>query len=325
MASPSDLTIVVPGDDPPQIQGSSAVDRLRRLGDLTLYTDRPASFEEKIERVKDADVIVNTRSLVTWRREEFAALPKLRLIAVCSIGVDNIVLEAVSDHRVVVSNQPGKIEPFVAEHTIGLMFAVAKRVGFQTAELRAGRWANLKNIYLRGKTLGVIGTGPTGSQVAELANAMGMRVIAWTFHPSLERAKRLGVEFVELDDLLQQSDVVSLHVRLTEDTENMIGAREFDLMKPGALFVNVGRGRLTDHDALVSALNSGHLAGAALDTFDVEPLPADHPLLSCDQLVMTPHVADQTPEGVEAFNQGVVDNVIAFLEGNPNNVLAGPR
>ena len=229
MTSAADLTIVVPGDDPPQLQGSSAVDRLRLLGKLTLYTDRPATFEEKISRVKDADVIVNTRSLVTWRREEFAELPKLKLIAVCSIGVDNIDLDAASEFGVVVSNLPGKIEPFVAEHTVGLMFAVAKRAGFQTAELRAGRWTNLKTIYLRGKTLGVIGTGPTGSQVAELANAMGMNVIAWTFHPSPERAASLGVEFVELDDLLRQSDVVSLHVRLSEDTERMIGTREFAL------------------------------------------------------------------------------------------------
>ena len=140
-------------------------------------------------------------------------------------------------------------------------------------------------------------------------------------NPSPERARELGVEFVELDELLGESDVVSLHVRLSDESRHLIGAREFGLMKPGALFINAGRGELVDTAALVDALQSEHLAGAALDVFDQEPLPSDHPILGCEQVVLTPHLADQTPEGIELLNEGAVSNVIAFLEGRPQNIV----
>ena len=314
------LKIVVPGDDPPQIQGSPHLDRLEPYGDVTLYTDRPATMDEQLARVEGAEIIMNTRGAVKWYREALEKLPDLRLIATCSIGTDMIDLEAARKRGVTVCNQPGKIAPYVAEHIIGLMFAAAKRAAYQTAELKAGRWGLRQNIYLRGKTLGVIGTGNTGAEVARIANALGMRVIAWTYNPSPERASALGVEFVELNDLLRESDVVSIQVRLSDDSREMLGSYEFGLMKPGAIFVNGGRGELVDTDALVEALNSGHLAGAGLDVFDQEPLPPDHPILSCEQVALTPHIADQTPEGVESLNEGCVSNVIAFLEGSPQNV-----
>jgi len=314
------LKIVVPGDDPPQVQGSAHLDRLEPYGDLTLFTDRPATMDEQLARVEGAQVIMNTRGAVKWFREALEQLPDLRLIATCSIGTDMVDLEAAKERGVTVCNQPGKIAPYVAEHIIGLMFAVAKRASYQTAEMKAGRWGLRQNVYLRGKTIGVIGTGNTGAEVARIANALGMRVIAWTYNPSPERAKALGVEFVELDDLLRESDVVSIQVRLSDDSREMLGSREFGLMKPGAIFVNGGRGELVDTGALVDALDSGHLAGAGLDVFDQEPLPADHPILSCEQVVLTPHIADQTPEGVESLNEGCVTNVIAFIEGKPQNV-----
>ena len=314
------IKIVIPGDDPPQVQGSPHLDRLAPYGDLTLYTDRPASMEEQLARVEGAEVIMNTRGAVKWFREALELVPDLRLIATCSIGTDMIDLEAAREQGVTVCNQPGKIAPYVAEHIIGLMFAAAKRAAYQTAELKAGRWSLRHNIYLSGKTLGVIGTGNTGAEVARIANALGMRVIAWTYNPSPERASALGVEFVELDELLRESDVVSIQVRLSDDSREMLGRREFGLMKPGAIFVNGGRGELVNTDALVEALNSGHLAGAGLDVFDQEPLPPDHPILSCEQVVLTPHIADQTPEGVESLNEGCVSNVIAFLEGSPQNI-----
>ena len=314
------IKIVIPGDDPPQVQGSPHLDRLAPYGDVTLYTDRPSSMEEQLARVEGAEVIMNTRGAVKWFREALELVPDLRLIATCSIGTDMIDLEAARERGVTVCNQPGKIAPYVAEHIIGLMFAAAKRAAYQTAELKAGRWALRHNIYLRGKTLGVIGTGNTGAEVVRIANALGMRVIAWTYNPSPERASALGVEFVELDDLLRESDVVSIQVRLSDDSREMLGSREFGLMKPGAIFVNGGRGELVNTDALVEALNSGHLAGAGLDVFDQEPLPPDHPILSCEQVALTPHIADQTPEGVESLNEGCVTNVIAYLEGRPQNV-----
>ena len=203
----------------------------------------------------------------------------------------------------------------------GLMFAVAKRAAFYTSELRAGRWTKINNVMLQGKTLGVIGTGATGAEMARLARAIGMRVVAWTFNPSDERARRLGVEYVELDDLLRQSDVVSAHVKLTDDSFHMLGEREFGLMKPGALFLNGARGAVADTAALVSALNSGHLGGAGVDVYEREPLPADDPLLACEQVVLTTHCADLTPEGAAYLSEGAVKNVIAFLEGRPRNVV----
>jgi D-3-phosphoglycerate dehydrogenase len=148
-----------------------------------------------------------------------------------------------------------------------------------------------------------------------------METIAWTLHPSPERAEALGVRFVDMDTLLRTADVVTLHVRLTEETRNLIGRRELALMKPGALLVNGARGAIVDPAALVEALNSGHLAGAALDVYDQEPLPADHPLLACDHVVLTPHLADQTPEGADWLNIGAVENIIAFLEGKPRNLV----
>ena len=313
--------IVVPGDNPPQIQGSSHLERLKPYGEVTLYTDRPKSLEEQIERAKDADIIMNTRGIVTWYAEALHQLPKLRLIATCSIGTDMLDLDAARELGVVICNQPGRTAPVVAEHGFGLMFAAAKRAAFMTAAVKAGGWPRMDSIYLQGKTLGIIGTGHIGAEMARLGRAIGMNVIAWTFNPSPDRAAQLGVQYVELDELLQTADVVSLHVKLTDDSREMIGKRELELMKSDALLVNVARGDIVDTHALVETLDSGHLGGAAIDVYDEEPPPADHPLLACEQVILSPHCADMTPEGVDLLNEGVVDNVIAFLEGKPQNVV----
>ena len=315
------VKILVPGDNPTQIGGSPHLERLAPYGDLELYADTPESGEEKIARAQGAQVIINTRGVVTWR-EEMRQLPDLKMIATCSIGTDMIDLEIARDLGIVVSNQPGRTAPVVAEHMFGLMFALSKRAYFQTAELKAGRWTRMMNTMLQGKVLGVVGTGAIGVEMARLARAIGMEVIAWTFNPSPERAAEYGVRFVELDELLQQSDVVSLHVKLTEDSRHLIGARELGLMKEGSLLLNGARGDVLDIDALRASLLGGHIGGAGLDVFPEEPLPADHPILECDQVVLTPHAADQTLEGVDLLNEGAVNNVIAFLEGRPQNNVA---
>lgn len=319
MAPNGRAVIVVPGDEPVQIAGSPHLKKLEPYGGVDLHPDRPKSLADKVERAKDADVIMNTRGAVTWGREEFAQLPKLKLIATCSIGTDMIDLEAARKRGIAVCNQPGRTAPVVAEHIFGLMFAVAKRAAFLTAEMKAGRWPRMDNVMLQGKVLGVVGTGNTGAEMARLARATGMEVVAWTFHPSAERAKKLGVRYVELDELLKTSDVVSLHVALTGETQGLLGKRELGLMKPGALLLNGARGAIVDTAALVEALNEGRLGGAGIDVFDEEPPPADHPLFACEQVVLTPHCADMTPEGVDLLNSGVVENVIAFLEGRPQN------
>ena len=315
------VKIVVPGDNPPQIQGSPHLERLKPYGDVTLYTDRPESLEEQIDRTKDADIIMNTRGIVTWYAEALRQVPKLRMIATCSIGTDMLDLDTARELGIMICNQPGRTAPVVAEHGFGLMFAAAKRAAFMTTAVKEGGWPRMDNIYLQGKTLGIIGTGHIGAEMARLGRAIGMNVIAWTFNPSPERAAQLGVQYVELDELLQTADVVSLHVKLTDDSRAMIGKRELELMKPNALLINVARGDIVNTDALIETLNSGHLGGAAIDVYDEEPPPADHPLLACEQVILSPHCADMTPEGVDLLNEGVVDNVIAFLEGKPQNVV----
>lgn len=315
------LKFVVPGDSPPQIQGSEHLERLEPYGDVDLYLDRPQSMKEQMQRVEGAHVILNTRGAIKWFAPALQELPDLRLIATCSIGVDSIDVEAARARGVAVANQPGRTAPVVAEHIIALMFAAAKRVAFQTGELKAGRWTLKQNVMLAGKTLGVIGTGNVGREVARVANLLGMRCLAWTFNPSPKRARELGVEFVAFDELLRKSDAISLHVRLSDESRHIIGARELALMKPGALLINAGRGDLVDTAALIDALQSEHLAGAGLDVFEQEPLPPDHPILACEQVVLTPHLADQTPEGIELLNEGIVSNVIAFIEGRPQNIV----
>lgn len=316
------VKILVPGDDPPQIADSPQLARLEPFGDVTLHRTAPADKAEQIERAQGHQVVINSRGSVTWREEELRALPDLKMITTCSIGTDMIDLDAARDLGIVVSNQPGRTAPVVAEHMLGMLFAVAKRAAFQTAEIRANRWTRRMNLGVQGKTLGIVGTGNIGAELARLGRALGMEVIAWTFNPSPERAQQLGVRFVELDDLLAQSDYVSLHVALTDDTRHLIGAAQLARMKPEAVLLNGARGAVVDLDALASALDAGQLAGAGLDVFPDEPFVADHAIKRCEQVVLTPHAADQTPEGVDLLNGGAVDNVIAFLEGRPQNNVA---
>ena len=311
--------IVIPGDDPPQIQGSPHLEQLKPYGEVVLYTDRPASAAEKLRRARDAVCLLNSRGLVKWPGELLRQLPRLRMVAVCGIGTDAIDLDACRERGIVVCNVGGVTAPVVAEHALALMFAVARRAWYQTNELKQGRWSSLYNVYLRGKTLGLVGAGNIAAEMARLGRAVGMDVLAWTFHPTPERARDLGVRFVELDELLRLADVVSVHVKLTEQSRGLIGKRELGLMKPGALLVNTARGAIVDSAVLVDALQAGHLGGAGLDVYEIEPLPPDHPLLACEQVVLTPHNADLTTEGMELLNGTTVDNIIAWYEGRPQN------
>lgn len=311
------VKIVVPGDNPPQIADSPALERLASRGEVVVYRDRPASDAEKLARVRDAEVILNSRSAITWREPDFAELPRLGLIATCSVGTDAIDLDAAKARGIVVSNQPGVNAPFVAEHMFGLMFAVAKQAAVQTAALKAGRWLLPTNAMLQGKRLGIVGTGAIGAEMARLGRAIGMEVVAWTYHPSPQRAAALGVAFLSLEELLETSDVVSLHVRLSPDSTGLIGAAQLALMKPTAILLNGARANVVDQAALVAALREERLFGAGIDVFAPEPVPADDPILSCERVVLTPHSADQTPEAVVATNEAAVDNIIAFLDGNP--------
>ncbi len=319
--SDSRPVILVPGDDPPQIQGSPHLDRLRERGEVVLYDTRPKDDAEKLARARDAAIILNSRGQVKWPAELLHQLPRLRMMTVCGIGTDAIDLAAAREQGVVVCNIPGRTAPVVAEHAFALLLAVSRRLTFQTIEMKRGGWPRVLSTSLLGKTLGVVGTGNIGCEMIRLARGFGMRVVAWSFHPLPGKAEQLGFSYVELEELLARSDAVSLHVRLTAESRNLIGERELARMKRGSFLVNTARGAVVDMEALLAALDSGHLGGAALDVYPTEPLLADHPILQRDQVVLTPHSADQTPEGIDLLNGGAVDNVIAFLEGTPQNVV----
>jgi len=289
----SSVRIAHPGRRSAAIARFAAPRRLAPYGEVLLWRDRPLTDDEKIRRVRDAVCLINSRSAVKWPGAILRQLPNMKMITVCGIGTDSIDLAAAGELGMVVCNIPGQTAPIVAEHALALMFAVARQAWFQTNLVKTGGWKTGFNRYLRGKTLGVIGAGPIGVEMLRLGRAVGLRVQAWTFHPTPERARASDVPFAPLGELLQTSDVVSVHVKLTEATRGLIGRRELALMKRGAILVNTARGAIVDNAALAEALNAGHLAGAGIDVFDLEPPPPDHPLLRCEQVVLTPHVADQ--------------------------------
>lgn len=321
MASPRPL-VVVPGDDPPMIAGSPHLARLRDHAELKLYTTRPADDDEKIERVRDAAVILNSRGIVRWPGTVLRKLPQLKLIACCAIGVDCVDLATARELDITVTNVPGRTATIVAEHALALLLGAARRLAFLTSEMKQGRWLGTKLISLNGKRLGVVGTGNIGCEMIRLAKAIGMEVVAWSFHPAPDKAARLGFRYVEREELLATSDAISVHLKLTDASRNWLDADAFARMKPGVVLVNTARGAIVDQEALVGALRSGKLGGAGLDVYATEPLPTDSPLLQCEQVVLTPHAADQLPEAYDALSGGGVDNVLAFLAGKPLNVVS---
>ena len=313
--------VVIPADFPPLVSASPLLPQLRSIANYTLHTDRPQSDEEKISRLLDADILLNLRGSLSFPRHVLQSLPRLKMIAVCGIGFDSIHLPTATEQGIVVSNVPGRTAKVVAEHALGLMLAVSRRMAWMTSELRAGRWRGDLGVSLCGKQIGVIGTGNIGCEMLRLCKAIGMTGKAWSLNPCHEKAAQLGFQYVPLQDLLQSSDVISVHTRLSEQTRNLINAEKLALMKPSAILINTSRGAIVDSSSLVSALNTGRLFGAGLDVFDTEPLPVHHPLLSCQQVVLTPHSADTTQEGIDQLTAGCIENIQAFLNGRPQNVV----
>jgi phosphoglycerate dehydrogenase-like enzyme len=311
--------IVIPGDQSPGFLSPSNLAHLRSYGDLRIFDPPLRDLDEFVRRTEDATIIVN--STLAIPAEIFGSLPKLKMIVMPGVGTDLIPLEEAEKRGIVVANVPNTTSYVVAEHAIALMLGVAKQLAYQTAAIRSGRWEEVGTLLVRGKTLGIIGTGGIGTQVARLGNAFGMHVIAWTMHPSLQRAEALGVSYLEVDELLQDSEVIIICIPLTSTTHHLIGQREFEIVKSGVILVNVSRGKIVNQDALVAALNTGKVGGAGLDVFEEEPVPADSPLLKCKHLVLTPHVGGTTPEAIALIDNGVVENIIAFLEGRPQNLV----
>lgn len=317
----ADTLIVIPDDAPPVFRGHPALERLRAAGEVRIYDSLPGTSEELLRRLRGAAAVLNVRSSTRFDERLLLQLPELRLIAAVGTGTDNIDLAAAERCGVAVCNAPGVNARSVAEHAIALMFAAARRIPLMDREMRGGQWRHYKGPELEGKTLGVIGLGSIGRQVAKLATGLGMRVSAWSFTRDEERARACGAVLVERDELLRRADVVSLHVPATPESRGMIGARELAQMQPGALLVNTARGALVDEAALLDALRSGHLGGAALDVFAQEPLPPDSPFYALDNVVLTPHVAWETYEADTRLVQASIDNALAYLAGRPHSIV----
>ncbi len=317
-------TIAIPDDFPVVIGGRAALERIRALGDVR-YFDAPAAGEDDlIERIGDADIVVNIRSRTRFTPRVLGAARRLKLLAVWGTGTDNIDLAAARDCGVTVSNTPNTATESIAEHTLALMFTVARRLVELDAAVKAGEWPRAELTQLAGKTLGIVGTGAIGTRTAELGRVIGMRVLAWSFRVDLAKAIRLGFQYVDLDHLLSVSDVVSIHLRLSPRTQGLIGAAQLARMKPGAILVNTARGAIVDSAALADALRERRIAGAGLDVFEQEPLPAGDPITRLPHVVLTPHLAGQVPEALERSLNMVADNIAAFLHGRPSNVVVRP-
>ena len=295
--------------------------QLAALPEFLMYDDAPPSQEALVARLTDAWGMV-----LGWARIDervLAACPSLKFISFTGVGVTNYVdLDAATRRGVLVANTPHYGDDTVAEYTLALMLGLARHLTVLQRTLREGRWdQEPAGIELRGKTLGILGLGGVGSRVARLGGALGMRVVAWTAHPSPERAAACGITFVERDDLAAASDVVSIHLALTSGTRHLVDGPFLSRMKPGALLINTGRGALVDTAALIDALEAGRLAGAALDVFEDEPLPPDHPLRRVEHVVLTPHAAYNSREAAKRQLSIAVENVVAALQGRPQNVV----
>ncbi|BAA30493.1 307aa long hypothetical phosphoglycerate dehydrogenase [Pyrococcus horikoshii OT3] len=292
-----------------------AIQVLKDAGLEVIYEEYPDE-DRLVELVKDVEaIIVRSKPKVTRRVIESA--PKLKVIARAGVGLDNIDVEAAKEKGIEVVNAPAASSRSVAELAVGLMFSVARKIAFADRKMREGVWAKKEamGIELEGKTIGIIGFGRIGYQVAKIANALGMNILLYDPYPNEERAKEVNGKFVDLETLLKESDVVTIHVPLVESTYHLINEERLKLMKKTAILINTSRGPVVDTNALVKALKEGWIAGAGLDVFEEEPLPKDHPLTKFDNVVLTPHIGASTVEAQERAGVEVAEKVVKILKG----------
>ncbi len=293
------------------------------LGDLAPRQDDPGywsrlySLEVKPEHIEGVDGLVVLRPSV--KRSVFArGADDLVVIGRSGAGYDKIDLTACTEHGVAVFNAPLALNHPTASTALMFMLALAKRLAEQERITRQGQWnlqASVMGSEIRGRTLGIVGLGHTGSELARLVAPFAMRVLAYSPHADPGAAEALGVRLVPLEELLRESDFVSLHCRLTDSTRGLIGPEQIAMLKPGAYFINVGRGELVDQRALCDALRGRRIAGAALDVFEVEPLPHDDPLLALDNVILTPHWSASTSDVWLATGAAMVQGMLERLTG----------
>jgi phosphoglycerate dehydrogenase-like enzyme len=285
--------------------------------------DAPLGGPDDIARaLKGFDMVVLMRERTAFPRRLIEALPDLRLLI--STGKRNWMLdvEAANERGIVACSTETTGNP-TTSIAIGLMLELTRRIGYESERLKnGGAWQSTVGVDIEGKTLGLVGLGRLGSKVAKIAQALGMKVTAWSQNLTAERCASAGVELSPSKEaLLRQADIVSLHVVLSERTRGLIGVKELALMKPTAYLVNTARGPIVEEAALIAALKENRIAGAGLDVYDIEPLPSDHPLRQLDNVVLSPHLGYVTAENFRTCYAGVVENIRAYLDGKPIRLL----
>ncbi|MBI3973836.1 MAG: phosphoglycerate dehydrogenase [Chloroflexi bacterium] len=285
---------------------------------------RAATEEELLPLIKGVDAVLASTDAFT--RRVFESADRLKIISRFGVGHDSIDVDAAADHGVWVTITPGTNEHSVADHTMAMLLALARDVVPLVEQTRAGGWERTIGLELRDLTLGLIGFGRIGRQVATRARAFGMDVVIYDVYQDTAAAAELGARYVSLDELLGSADIVSLHAPATPQTRDVINAETLAKMKPSACLINTARGELVDEADLAAALRNGRIAGAALDVFKQEPPAAGHPLLGLPNVLPTPHIAGITKQSGERMATLSVDNILAVLRGErPPHPVNEPR
>jgi D-3-phosphoglycerate dehydrogenase len=296
-------------------------DKVREVADVkvlrTTWPPVPEITEDEVIReISDADAVVSFPGLPLTRRVIEAA-PKLKIIAQHSIGYDNVDIQAATDKKVLVTIGLQEGPQVVAEHAIGFMIALSRKFNLATDSIKKGEWKprEMWGSELLGKTVGIIGLGRIGSCLARIAQAFGMKIMTYDPYATRERARDVGAELVDLVTLLKESDYITIHVPLTEETRKLISEKEFRLMKSGAFLINCARGAIVDEEALYVALVEGRIAGAALDVFSNEPPSSTHSLFKLSNVMFTPHTAGATRESLVRLAASADEDVADVLKG----------
>lgn len=298
---------------------------LEELGELTVYEHFSPDEEEIIRRIGDAEIVIDNDAKITRRVLE--ACPNIRFIAMFATGYDAVDCRCARERGIPVSNVPGYGTAAVAQYAISLLLEVTGHAAYHSEQVHAGRWASCDDWFYRenpiieldGKTIGIIGFGRIGQRVGQIAAAMGMRVLAYNRSQS-ESGRAIG-DYVNLDTLLRESDVISLHCPLFPETERILNRETISEMKDGVIIINNSRGRLIDEEALAEALCSGKVYAAAVDVVSSEPIREDNPLYRVPNCIITPHLSWTAKEARERILQMTAENIKAFLRGEPQNVV----
>jgi phosphoglycerate dehydrogenase-like enzyme len=288
--------------------------------EVVAFRDHLHELDAVAKRLADFDVVVAMRERTAFPRALLEKLPKLRLLVTTGMRNASIDVKAAVEGGITVCGTSGLPYP-TAELTWALVLALFRRIAVEDRTTREGKWQTTLGLGLNGKTLGVIGLGTLGSRVARYGKAFEMEVLAWSQNLTAERAAEVGATLVGKDELLRRSDVVSIHLVLSDRSRGLVGARELGLMKRTAYLVNTSRGPIVDEAALIRALQDGTIAGAGLDVFEPEPLPLDHPFRKLPNTVITPHLGYVTEETYRVFFGHALEDVQAFLRGAPVRVL----